>query len=392
MRLTQDAQVIPSTGRASSTGPVGGTVAGLGGSGGFILPGSIPPTYHGPMETIVAWTSEVPGPWSPIHLAVSAHGVVAVAWLTTADEVDCGPRRIACTEPVVPFDRRSGRAPARRTWLGRRTRSAAVLAGREPELVPVDLRDRPDWDRLVLAEVRRIPLGATAGYGEIARRIGRPGAARAVGGAVGRNPITLLIPCHRVIAGDGTLGGYGGDGWGGREERLAIKRIAPPARRRHGAERRPARLGAKAWGTTRDPISRRIGLTVAVAPAPSMFAVFRKRDFRLIWLAQLISTAGSSLTDLAAGIWVYRETGSALAVGLTLMATAVPSLVVGLLAGVYVDRHDRRADHADHLPHPIGDRRRSSRSRSRSTRSSGCTSSSCSTPASSSSSTPPTTA
>jgi CRP-like cAMP-binding protein/sugar phosphate permease len=73
-----------------------------------------------------------------------------------------------------------------------------------------------------------------------------------------------------------------------------------------------------------------------------MFAVFRRRDFSLLWLAQLISTAGSSLTDLAAGIWVYRETGSALAVGLTLMATAVPSLVVGLLAGVYVDRHDRR--------------------------------------------------
>jgi DHA3 family macrolide efflux protein-like MFS transporter len=76
--------------------------------------------------------------------------------------------------------------------------------------------------------------------------------------------------------------------------------------------------------------------------APSMFAVFRKRDFSLLWLAQLVSTAGSSLTDLAAGIWVYRETGSALAVGLTLMATAVPSLVVGLLAGVFVDRHDRK--------------------------------------------------
>jgi len=73
-----------------------------------------------------------------------------------------------------------------------------------------------------------------------------------------------------------------------------------------------------------------------------MFAVFRRRDFSLLWLAQLVSTAGSSLTDLAAAIWVYRETGSALAVGLTLMATAVPSLVVGLLAGVYVDRHDRK--------------------------------------------------
>lgn len=83
-------------------------------------------------------------------------------------------------------------------------------------------------------------------------------------------------------------------------------------------------------------------MTTLATPAPSMFAVFRKRDFSLLWLAQLVSTAGSSLTDLAAGIWVYRETGSALAVGLTLMATAVPSLVVGLLAGVYVDRHDRK--------------------------------------------------
>jgi MFS family permease len=83
-------------------------------------------------------------------------------------------------------------------------------------------------------------------------------------------------------------------------------------------------------------------MTAASVPAPSMFAVFRKRDFSLLWLAQLISTAGSALTDLAAAIYVFRETGSALAVGLTLMVTAVPSLVVGLLAGVFVDRHDRK--------------------------------------------------
>jgi CRP-like cAMP-binding protein/sugar phosphate permease len=73
-----------------------------------------------------------------------------------------------------------------------------------------------------------------------------------------------------------------------------------------------------------------------------MFAVFHKRDFSLLWLAQLISTSGSALTSLAAAIYVFRITGSALAVGLTLMVTAVPSLVVGLLAGVYVDRHDRK--------------------------------------------------
>jgi CRP-like cAMP-binding protein/sugar phosphate permease len=83
-------------------------------------------------------------------------------------------------------------------------------------------------------------------------------------------------------------------------------------------------------------------MTAAAAPAPSMFAVFHKRDFSLLWLAQLISTAGSALTDLAAGIYVYRVTESALAVGLTLMVTAIPSLVVGLLAGVFVDRHDRK--------------------------------------------------
>jgi CRP-like cAMP-binding protein len=85
-------------------------------------------------------------------------------------------------------------------------------------------------------------------------------------------------------------------------------------------------------------------MTAATAPAakPSMFSVFRRRDFSLLWLAQLISTAGSALTNLAAAIYVFRETQSALAVGLTLMVTAAPSLVVGLLAGVFVDRHDRK--------------------------------------------------
>jgi DHA3 family macrolide efflux protein-like MFS transporter len=72
-------------------------------------------------------------------------------------------------------------------------------------------------------------------------------------------------------------------------------------------------------------------------------AVFRKRDFVLMWVAQLVSTAGSSLTDLAAGIYVYEQTGSAFLVGVTLMATAVPSLIVGLIAGVFVDRYDRRS-------------------------------------------------
>ena len=73
-----------------------------------------------------------------------------------------------------------------------------------------------------------------------------------------------------------------------------------------------------------------------------MFAIFRKRDFSLMWLAQLVSTIGSSLTDLAAGILVWTLTGSALNVGLVLIVSALPTLFVGLFAGVFVDRFDRK--------------------------------------------------
>jgi len=174
------------------------------------------------MCAVVAWTASLPGPWGPIHVAVSPRGVVAVAWLTTADSVEAEvTRRLHGTVASIA-DRPDGPASAR--VAAAIEAIEAALAGRPYPPIPIDLHDRPAWDRLVLAEVARIPLGSTASYGEIARRIGRAGAARAVGGAVGRNPVTLLVPCHRVIAGDGTLGGYGGDGWGGREERLAIKR------------------------------------------------------------------------------------------------------------------------------------------------------------------------
>jgi CRP-like cAMP-binding protein/Na+/melibiose symporter-like transporter len=81
---------------------------------------------------------------------------------------------------------------------------------------------------------------------------------------------------------------------------------------------------------------------VATLPAPSPFSVFRKRDFRLLWSAQLVSTIGTALTDLAAGILVFRVTGSALSVGLMFMAVSIPTLFIGLIAGVFVDRYDRR--------------------------------------------------
>jgi MFS family permease len=85
-------------------------------------------------------------------------------------------------------------------------------------------------------------------------------------------------------------------------------------------------------------------MSIAAAPTPhlSPFAVFRNRNFSRIWTGQLISTMGSALTSLAASIYVFRLTNSAMSVGLMLMATAAPSLLVGLFAGVLVDRYDRK--------------------------------------------------
>ena len=75
--------------------------------------------------------------------------------------------------------------------------------------IPLDLRCN-EFTRRVLKEVSLIPYGNTVTYGEFARRIGSPKAARAVGGAVGANPIPIIIPCHRVVAAGGKLGGFGG--------------------------------------------------------------------------------------------------------------------------------------------------------------------------------------
>jgi len=67
-----------------------------------------------------------------------------------------------------------------------------------------------DFQRAVWAALREIPCGQTRSYGELARRIGRPSAVRAVGLANGSNPIGVVVPCHRVIGSDGSLTGYGG--------------------------------------------------------------------------------------------------------------------------------------------------------------------------------------
>jgi O-6-methylguanine DNA methyltransferase len=171
-----------------------------------------------------ALRTTLPGPWGPFQIAATARGIVAVAWATTEEDFEAAlARRLRiplADDATVPA------GDPRRVHLGVALAALeALLAGDGPRSLPAfDLTDRPAWDRHVLEAVAAIPWGRTASYGEIARQIGAPRAARAVGGAVGRNPVSLLIPCHRVIAADGSIGGYGSDGWGSRTERLAMKR------------------------------------------------------------------------------------------------------------------------------------------------------------------------
>src|SRR4051812_22775575 len=82
--------------------------------------------------------------------------------------------------------------------------------------------------------------------------------------------------------------------------------------------------------------------SLAQSAQPSAFRVFYNRSFARLWIAQLISVAGSALSSLAGAMLVYRLTGSALSVGLMLMVAALPSLLVGPVAGVFVDRLNRK--------------------------------------------------
>ena len=83
------------------------------------------------------------------------------------------------------------------------------FSGKPPKLPPLGLRGT-DFQLAVWRALLEIPWGETRSYGDVAARIGRAGSARAVGGANHENPVAILVPCHRVVAAGGALGGYGG--------------------------------------------------------------------------------------------------------------------------------------------------------------------------------------
>jgi methylated-DNA-[protein]-cysteine S-methyltransferase len=190
------------------------------------------------MDDPVAIRTTFAGRWGPVFVAATDRGIVAIEWLTTEEAFDAAVSRrlggpVAPAGTVRSKGHRDKHLANGLKWL------EAFMSGRPARSSPpIDLSDRPTWDQHVLGAVAAIPWGQTASYGQIARRIGSPRASRAVGGALGRNPIMFLIPCHRVIASDGSLGGWGGDRWGDQTHRLRNKRdlllregitVVPPA-------------------------------------------------------------------------------------------------------------------------------------------------------------------
>ena len=90
---------------------------------------------------------------------------------------------------------------------------------------PLDFSLATNFEHQVFAELRSVAFGELTTYGELARRLGRPRATRAIGGAMQRNPLPLFVPCHRVVASDGSLGGFGG-GLALKRRLLALEGIA----------------------------------------------------------------------------------------------------------------------------------------------------------------------
>jgi len=122
--------------------------------------------------------------------------------------IDATPRGVA---RIRPGHHRAGGPPAVRRMVEQaHAELLEFFAGQRAFFtVPVDLGGLPSFQGKVLRATARIPFGESRSYGWLANRIGHPRAARAVGTALGRNPVPFIVPCHRVVRDDGSPGGYG---------------------------------------------------------------------------------------------------------------------------------------------------------------------------------------
>jgi O-6-methylguanine DNA methyltransferase len=152
----------------------------------------------------------MPSPAGDVYIAFNRAGVSALERVNSGRDFELAFRQ--------HFGRPVFRAPA----PARLARSVeAVFAGRSGQTIRYDLRSVTLFQRQVLEKALEIPHGQVRPYGWLAREVGHPGAQRAVGSTMARNPIPLLIPCHRVVRNDGIIGNYG---LGGTEMKKTLLR------------------------------------------------------------------------------------------------------------------------------------------------------------------------
>jgi methylated-DNA-[protein]-cysteine S-methyltransferase len=155
-----------------------------------------------------------------VHDRIRHDGAGQVAFETALGTCRVRWRELGITEVLLPAARglgnagRSGTADVPEAIGAAISGIAALLNGERRDLrtVVLDERALDEFQRRVYAATREIGRGETASYGEIARAIGAPQEARAVGAALGRNPFPVVVPCHRVLAADGALHGFSAPG------------------------------------------------------------------------------------------------------------------------------------------------------------------------------------
>jgi methylated-DNA-[protein]-cysteine S-methyltransferase len=157
------------------------------------------PNQEGRMTTLT--TATVDTPLGPVLLVARGRRLCALDFAARRDRTVRDLRRRFGAVTLVPAANPAGAARALRDYFRGRLDALNGIA--------VDLHGTP-FQRRVWAALRRIPAGRTLSYSQLAARIGRPAAVRAVGTANGCNPVSIVVPCHRVIASGGGLGGYGG--------------------------------------------------------------------------------------------------------------------------------------------------------------------------------------
>ena len=145
-----------------------------------------------------------PSPLGPLTLAASPRGLVGVWFGDQAHLPELAPWPVQTDHPVL---------------LQTAHELNAYFAGKGFHFtIALDMAYGTAFQQQVWAYLRDIPAGETTTYGAISHRLGKPGAVRAVGGAVGRNPIGIIVPCHRVMGAHGALTGYAG----GLERKVAL--------------------------------------------------------------------------------------------------------------------------------------------------------------------------